>query len=70
MATDPPPPTLLDALLAQIARLRTLIASRSAPGALSEVVPTSEAVAVVQLRPTRWLSDGSPDPTSYRPVEP
>jgi hypothetical protein len=70
MADDPRPPTHLDAMLARITRLRALIASHSAPGALTERVPISEALAVVQQRPTRWLPDGSPDPSSYRPVEP
>jgi hypothetical protein len=62
--------TLADALRALAAQLRALSAQPSTPGALRDAVPASGAVAVVQLRPTRWLPDGSPDPTSYRPVEP
>lgn len=55
--------TLPDLLRVLAARLR-----EGAAGDLRERLPTQGDVAVAQQRPTRWLPDGSPDPTSYRPV--
>jgi hypothetical protein len=57
--------TLADRLRAIAAYLRALAPP---PGQLRAQVDAGGAVAAVQMRPTRWLAPGVPDPTSYRPV--
>lgn len=57
------------------ARLKAALRALAAAGAplpadsvLRESATTTAHLAVAQMRPTRWLPDGTPDPTSYAPV--
>lgn len=62
--------TMAERLRALAKALRE-VASGARPRGVSlhEIVHGGEGVSAVQMRPTRWLDSGEPDPTSYRVVD-
>lgn len=67
--TAPTLPTRLRQLAAELrARLKS---GRPLGGtAVFEALTKDETITVGHMRATRFFSDGTPDPTSFRPVDP
>lgn len=64
--------TLPERLRALAAEFRARVKSSAPLGGarLFEALDKGESIAVGHQRATRFFSDGTPDPTSFRPVDP